>query len=111
MPEKQEFHVVPKRQFVELIVASPDGTALNTVCSENPELAALLVRMHEVAESTGAPIRRMEPMMALGQNVFSVDRSLVLSLLGCFYTKSWAELQALPRDLPETAVYTFVVSY
>ncbi len=106
-----EFHATPKRPFVELLIASSTGTVLNTITSENPELARLLTKLAEVAETNGFPIEKVGPLMALGQDIFKVDRALVLGLLEAMYSKSWKDVQEMPKNFPETAVYTFIVSY
>lgn len=106
-----ELHPVPKRPFVELVVASSDGTVLNTICGENPELAKLLIRLAEVSEDGGFPIRKLNPLMPLGQDIFKVERALLIMLLGGLYSKNWAEVQMMPKNFPETATYTFVISY
>ena len=107
----KELHPAPKRPFVELVVASADGTVLNTISGENPELAKLLPRLADVAETSGFPIKKLDPLMPLGQDIFKLDRALLLMLLGCLYSKTWAEVQAMPKNFPETAVYTIIVSY
>lgn len=104
-------HPSPKRPFVELIVAASDGQILNTICSDNPELARLLVRLAEVGGDGRFPIVKLSPLMSLGQDIFKVDRPLVLMLLGALYSKTWTEVQEMPKNFPETANYTFVISY
>ena len=107
----KELHPNPRRPFVELLIADASGAVLNTVSGENPELAKLLVRLADVAESGGFPIKKLPPLMALGQDIFRVDRELVLTLLGGLYSKTWKEIKEMPSNFPETAIYTFVVSY
>lgn len=106
-----ELHPSPKRPFVELIVSASDGQVLNTICADNPELARLLARLAEVGGNGGFPIVKLNPLMSLGQDIFKVERPLVLMLLGALYSKTWTEVQEMPKNFPETAVYTFVVSY
>lgn len=106
-----ELHTTPKRPFVELLIASSAGTVLNTITSENMELAKLITKLAEVAETNGFPIKKVDPLMALGQDIFQVDRALVLMLLGALYSKPWKEVQEMPKNFPDTAVYTFIVSY
>lgn len=107
----KDLHVTPRRPFVELIIADANGTVLNTVSGDNPELAKLLARLADVAESGGFPFKKLTPIMALGQDIFRADRALVLMLLGGLYSKTWGEIKEMPSNFPETAVYTFVVSY
>lgn len=107
----KDLHVTPRRPFVELVIAEATGSILNTVSGENPELAKLLVRLADVAESGGFPIKKMPPMMALGQDIFRAERELVLMLLGGLYSKTWKEIKEMPSNFPETAIYTFIVSY
>ena len=112
MADIKEIHILPKRHFVELIITSAeDGRVLNTICAENPELAALLAQLAKVAPATGFPIQPLEPLVPLGQSIYKVEREGLLALLGCFYTKTWADVQSMPKDFPATACYTFVVSF
>lgn len=104
-------HATPKRPFVELLISSSTGTVLNTITSENPELAKLLTKLADVAETSGFPIEKVAPLMPLSQDIFKVDRALVLGLLGALYSRSWKDVQEMPKNFPETAVYTFVISY
>lgn len=101
----------PKRPFVELVVISSDGHVLNTVTSENAELARLVTKLASLAESNGFPIKKLEPLMALGQDIFSIERELILMLLGALYSKTWSEIKEMPKNFPETARYTLVISY
>lgn len=104
-------HKTQTRPFIELIVTSSDGRVLNTITSENPELAKLITRVAETSETNQFPITKGEPIMPLGQDIFFASRELVLALLGGFYAKNWKEIQEMPKNFPETAKYTFVVSY
>ena len=107
----EQLHKTQTRPFIELIISNRNGGVLNTITSENPELAKLINKLAETAETNGFPISKGEPIMPLGQDIFYVGRELVLSLIGGLYSKTWKEIQEMPKNFPETAHYTFVVSY
>jgi len=105
-----EFHKFPRQPFVELIVINSDGTPVNTFAGENSALPIVLKRLADLAPDNGFQITRCEALLALAQDIYSVDRDLVMSLLGCFYNKHWSDIKDIGKNLPVTAKYFFVVS-
>lgn len=105
-----ELHKSPRRPFVELIVISSEGVPINTFSGENTELPTVLHKLAELAPENGFPIARCEALLALAQDIYRVDRDLVLMLLGTFYTKHWNDLKDIRGNLPLTAGYFLVVS-
>jgi len=105
-----EFHKAPRQLFVELIVVNSDGVPINTFAGENPALPGILQRIMDLAQDNGFPIAKRDALLTLAQDIYEVDRELVLSLLGVFYTKHWSDIKDIQVNLPQTAKYFFVVS-
>ena len=102
-----------KTPSVELIISSQDGKILGTFnCGVNPQLAKLL----SVTSQADDPQNPVEPqkdtLLPLGQDFYTVTKDYVLSVRGTFFpTRTLQDIDLLAKTMPDTACYTFVVSY
>ncbi len=98
--------------FVELIVTDSEGRVLSTFGSNNAPLASVLSTASKADDQFNPVKKDKEALTALGQDFYRVDRTYVLMVRGTFFpAKTMAEITELEKTMPETAQYTFVVSY
>lgn len=104
-----DLHLQKKTPYVEIIVITTDGV-VNTLHGEFTELAQCLRNI--ASRAVDCPVDKLEPLMAIGQDIFRVSRDFLVSSIGTLYMLGgWSVISALSKNWPETAVYYVVVSY
>jgi hypothetical protein len=95
--------------FVQLVISYPDGRVVGVLGQSSNALAQSI---RSAARLDGFPIEHPqdESLFPAGQEIYRASREYVLSLLGMFTTLSWKEISGLHRLLPETGIFTFVIS-
>ncbi len=102
-----------KLPSVELIITDLSGRVLGTFSSGiNPNLAHMLSDASQMDDPNCPVIHDKEVLTVLGQDFYVVTREYVLMSRGAFYPrKLMDDIRQLEKSMPETARYTFVVSY
>ena len=119
-PKGPEVVRMVKQPVVTVIVTSNIGEVLNHFAfGINPGLATWLDKASKIdepsltGETPQRPVTRTKSMLTvLGQEAYTVERAIVHDLLILAYPiKPLQDIGEFRKSMPETALYTLVVSY
>ncbi len=104
---------IEKLPSVEMVITGNEGDVLGTFSfGVNPQLASWLSRADQIDDPKKPVRRNKEALLVLGQSIFVVEREYALMLRVMAYpTRTQLEIMELAKTMPETAIYTLVVSY